>query len=88
MKVLVTLSETGHPLLFEEISALGARYRANRIRALAELGLRVERGMEKGPVARTPASCNLARPALSQHDPFLSAVASFRSAVIGLGDND
>lgn len=76
MKVLVTLSK-GHPLLFDEIGAIEPRHRATRMRALAELGLRVERGMGAAHVAKPLARETLERP----------ATGVSRSAIAGFGDD-
>lgn len=43
IRVMVTLNE-GHLMLFDYLDSVDARWRATRLRSLAELGLRVERG--------------------------------------------
>ncbi|OJY94420.1 MAG: hypothetical protein BGP25_05365 [Lysobacterales bacterium 63-13] len=53
MRVLITIGE-GCPLLLDELSMMGSRQRARRLRSLAELGLQIERGrLGVGPLGRT-----------------------------------
>lgn len=54
MRIVVLLSETGHPELSGELASLPARQRAERLRTLATVGLLFTKGRQPIPLQSSP----------------------------------